>query len=412
LLFCSIFVLLAFNFLRAFFRSGADESSLVYLFIPAFGIFCYSFDAFFNFPADRPEIQSVFAMFIGAGIAFSAVPARDGKAGASWLRISLSAVMILLLAVSSFVLLLNYKSLVIQRYVQEDQITDTLRSSTGLLVAGYPFIPTVTTLAEPIAVQKARYLINDGKYQEAIDILRPDRSSPYDGRREMFITMAYSKMGNVDSALVYAWRVRDLKPLNFSSLDYICKVFESLGNKEEALKLLREFILVEKDTPEAWQHIATLFWETGQYQMAVDAIDSASVHLPKDTLIRKLKVKLANDIIVQPFMAQYSAAMECLSKRNYPEAQKYLDEIISKETRIAMVYAGRAYCYYTSRLYDKCLGDIKRTMELGNSTPDLFNLRGLSYIGLGNNDAACKDFKTAAERGDRDGAANFRRFCK
>ena len=35
------------------------------LFLSVFGLLAYSFDAFFNFPQDRPEIQSLFAIYLG-----------------------------------------------------------------------------------------------------------------------------------------------------------------------------------------------------------------------------------------------------------------------------------------------------------------------------------------------------------
>ena len=71
LLFLSLFIGVGWAFLYAFFKGPSSGSNYEYLFIPAFGLLCYSVDAFFNFPFDRPEIQSLFAIFLGIGIAFS-----------------------------------------------------------------------------------------------------------------------------------------------------------------------------------------------------------------------------------------------------------------------------------------------------------------------------------------------------
>jgi hypothetical protein len=90
----------------------------------------------------------------------------------------------------------------------------------------------------------------------------------------------------------------------------------------------------------------------------------------------------------------------------------FLDEYISKETGVAIVYAGRAYCYYYGGQFNKCISVINRSITLGNNTPDLINLRGLCYHTLKNDNSACTDFQDAAAKGDKDAVNNVERFCK
>ena len=71
LAYTAIIGLILFCFFKTSLKSIKDDSRLKFLFLPAFGILAYSVDAFFNFPADRPEIQSLFAMYVAGGIAFS-----------------------------------------------------------------------------------------------------------------------------------------------------------------------------------------------------------------------------------------------------------------------------------------------------------------------------------------------------
>jgi len=57
-------------------------------------------------------------------------------------------------------------------------------------------------------------LINETRYREAIDILLPDQSSPYDSRREYYLALAYNQIGKTDSAQFWLTRAKLLKPLS------------------------------------------------------------------------------------------------------------------------------------------------------------------------------------------------------
>ena len=72
LFFAAIFFVILFRFFKSVYLQK-DSDYLKYLFLPAFGLIAYFFDAFFNFPQDRPEIQALFALFAGAGIALTQI---------------------------------------------------------------------------------------------------------------------------------------------------------------------------------------------------------------------------------------------------------------------------------------------------------------------------------------------------
>ena len=103
--------------------------------------------------------------------------------------------MILLLFISAYVLFQNVKSLRFQRYVLADDAGNRLTHAASFIVSGFPSIPNVTDRDEPVATIKARYLIHENRCREAIAILLPDCSSPYDSRREYWLSKAYEKMG-------------------------------------------------------------------------------------------------------------------------------------------------------------------------------------------------------------------------
>ena len=250
-----------FGFLRASWRSTSGDEKLKYLFLPAMGMLAFSVDAFFNFPADRPEIQILFAVFTASAAAYwisGGYTKADGrhasskdyqitgghtksngahKSSADYLitdgqtkadpaqtsssihRIQkiifnkiTAACMILLLFISACVLFQNVKSLRFQRYVLADDAGNRLTHAASFIASGFPSIPNVTDRDEPVATIKARYLIHENRCREAINLLLADRSSPYDSRREYWLSKAYEKMGMAGSASYWMRQARKLKP--------------------------------------------------------------------------------------------------------------------------------------------------------------------------------------------------------
>ncbi|MEI6697165.1 MAG: O-antigen ligase family protein [Bacteroidota bacterium] len=412
LLFISLFIFLVLNFVKAFFRSQTDEKSLSLLFLPAFGIICYTFDAFFNFPADRPEIQSLFALLIGAGIAYSPNSFLSSKSIHPWFLRFLSLMLIALLIVTCYVLQINTQCLKLQRLYQTDGVLGKFTHASSIFVKGYPSLLNVSSVGDPIAVIKSQYLMNEEKYQDAINFLRPDKSSPYDGRREHLLAKAYSKLGNNDSALVFAYRAYALKPRLYEPLGFICYMLNNQGKKEEAIKMTEKFLVIEKFNALAWMDISSIYKKSGDYLKAIQSIDTAAKYLPGDSsiLLQQTELKMYAGIV--PYQQTYATAMKYFDQQKFAEALKYLNAIPGKEENLCMVYARRAVCYFYAKDYQKCILDVNRSIAGGNDTPDLLNIRGASYHVLGKVNEACVDFQNAADRGNKDAAMNAQRLCK
>jgi len=411
LLFLSLFVFLVMNFVIAFFRPGAQEQDFKYLFLPAFGIFCYSLDAFFNFPADRPEILSLFAIFIAAGIAFSTPSLKAFRTAGRWPSLVYTILTATLLLTSTYVLLLNFNSSKLQRLVYEDLPDGNLNQSSATFLQGFPGIPDIDLYGEPIAVVKSRYLISEQKYREAIDMLLPDHASPYDGRKDYFLSLAYFKKGDSDSALYYAYRARDLKPLHFTNLGFICNKLEEKGKKEEATKILEDYVKTQKQEYQAWMYLGMVYTNDQQWEDAARILDSALRYYPQDSTFLKKQADVRAAKRIAPYKQLYVDAEASYAAQKYPEALKLFSAFISKEPNVALTYARRAYCHYFAGDYDACIRDVASSLAKGNDTPDLLNLRGTCYHLQGKKALACADFSLAIERGNKEAVANAAKFC-
>lgn len=71
-----IFVFVLLVFIKVLLSNNKDENFKWY-FLFFFGMVCYFFDASFNFPQDRPEVQVLFAIIIGGMIGLSNVKKND-----------------------------------------------------------------------------------------------------------------------------------------------------------------------------------------------------------------------------------------------------------------------------------------------------------------------------------------------
>lgn len=421
LLFISVFVLVIFKFIRKFLHPEKGEDDYRYLFLPAFGLLCYFFDAFFNFPADRPEISALFAVYTGIGIAGTWNNIGEGPKylepmTAFWkipvVKGILVFIWMVLLALAVVILYKNFISLKLQRLLAEDMSKGTLTLPSAMFMNGFPSIPNLNVQCEPIAVHKARYLISEKKYPEAIALLKADHSSPYDTRPEFFISNCYISLGNTDSALFYYRKVFEKKPYFYTNTRNMCGYLNNIGHYAQAGKLLEDFLAISKDQAEAWIFAVDMYHKAGNDHKAISLVNEALTALPGNQELLTQQRQISESIRLKPYGEDYQHAMDLYSQKQYREACNLLTRIINSDTSIYSLYEYRAFCYYFMNDYHKCIGDVDNAMKCGHIKPNLFNLRGVSWHMTGNDSAACADFIQAMDMGDKDAQNNYDHFCQ
>lgn len=421
LLFISVFVLVIFKFIRKFLYPEKGEDDYRYLFLPAFGLLCYFFDAFFNFPADRPEISALFAVYTGIGIAgtwnnIGESPKYLEPMNAIWKNPVVKGILVfiwmVLLALAVVILYKNFISLKLQRLLAEDMSKGTLTLPSAMFMNGFPSIPDLNVQCEPIAVQKARYLISEKKYPEAIALLKADQSSPYDTRPEFFISNCYISLGNTDSALFYYRKVFEKKPNFYTNTRNMCGYLNNIGRYAQAGTLLEDFLTISKDQAEAWIFAVDMYHKAGNDQKALNVVNEALTALPGNQELLTQQRQISESIRLKPYREDYQTAMDLYSGKQYRESCNLLTRIINSDTAIYSLYEYRAFCYYFLNDYRQCIGDVDNAMKGGHVKPNLFNLRGVSWHMTGNDSAACADFIKAMDMGDKDAQNNYDHFCQ
>ena len=432
LLFLSIFVLLIWPYIRSLFKKEEGIENLQLLFLPAFGLIAYTFDAFFNFPHDRPEIQVLFALFVGAGIAlaqnnpgilppakntkqtepaqgrFLQVPEKRRKLVSNTWQITL----LVLMLVSLYILILNFQSLKMQKIVSDEITSGKLSLNSERVIQNFPWIPDINIFGEPIPVQKARYLFGEKKYSQAIALLKKENPSPYDSRREYFMASAWLAMGKPDSAIIYNKLALQLKPYLLENIAMKGAICERTGKIQEIIPLLEKYLDRDKSNSKAWILICQYLEKSGDLKKAYAYSDSAFKYLWWEVSIIQNREYLNTKLLVYPYNDNYDKAVASYKGKDYETAIPLFSGLIDKGVILPKVFEYRAFCYYFTQQYQSSLQDIDHLFLSGTRQPNLLNLRGINLQKLGRQEEACSSFKEAMKAGDQEGAANFNRFCK
>ena len=444
LAFVAIFLLAAFYFFKGTYKNKNSEQEQ-WFFLPLFGLFAYSFDAFFNFPQDRPEIQALFAIYVGiaVGLAVLYFGKNSKERKLPTLAIGfIGAIAVVAMVLGVIVERMYFDSSKIQRMVKEEQQgVRSPKSPADYLIRNYPRIPNLTAVAEPVDVEKARYLIDEKKFDEARKILSSIHYHPYDARPEYFMAVSYfmEPEKKLDSIYKYAHKARMIKPNFYGSLNLETFALNNLGKEQESIKLLKQFLSLEKDSiqkeepkwkkrlksifhvdvdrdarlanrgeVQAWNSLAYLLEKNNQIAEARAVLDPAFVYLPTNQEIINNRNKIISRMQVEQFAPLYSEAMQLYLQQRYAEAIPVFTKFLEKVPAHIDGLKYRAISYYNTQQYQRAINDIAQMEQLGIAIdPVLNNYRASCYYMLGDRNNAKVFFQKAAAEGNADAQKNL-----
>ena len=422
LLYLAIFVLMARLFFRKILTAWNDQDNMFrYLFLATAGIAFYSVDATFNCPADRPEILVLFSFFLASGITVAhhsrktdiREPNKIKHVNLnSKLNLTIIALILVALVSSAYILFINFESSRLQRKAWEEIDSGKLISPYDRVMAGFPGIPAVSEWGEPINTIKARYLLNERRYEAAIALLRSDRSSPWDSRREYFMSMAFDNLNLPDSTLRYAQLAVKLKPKNFKHVAVAANYFMKAGYENKAIAYVNSYLTGNKKNSVAWVFGCNLYISLNKTDSAWKIIEEARKYLPGDSLVNLQHSRLYYLKFIEPYIEQYEMASEYYNKQDYFKALNAINQFINKVPDYFPARRLRSFLYYYLNDFQKCIPEIDYAIALSDDTGALYNLRGVCYRALNDMASACRDFEKSMLMGNQDGIINFNKFCQ
>ena len=433
LLFISIFVLMGWNFIKQY-RKRADDPGILYraLFLAASGLAFYAVDAFFNFPADRPEILLLWALYMSMGVAATIVQKDEALAeeaqkdsdnankpatvpvptfkhpliakGSAFLVVALMGVVI-------WILTINFQSSKLQRLIYQDIMAGELRHSSDQFMGQFPVIPNLSIWGESITSLKARYLMDEGKHRETIDILIDDLSNPWDARREFFLAMAYNSLNERDSAIHFAEKAYHQKPYYFRNVHLLFTLMERKGREDEIPAIIDDYLENQKRTQQAWLYATGFYNRIGEIDKAWELIEEAKQYFRRDSQIEQQYNFLYHHKFILPNRALFAEAMELYNADNFAAAIEKFDEYTAIVERDPNAFRMRAFSHYRLNRYEESLEDIERFFNFEDEDGSMVNLRGVCLRELGEHEAACRDFEAAMRMGNSSGETNYNNFC-
>ena len=448
LLYLGIYLFVGWAFLMAYFQRRRSEALYKYLFLAASGLIFFSFDALFNFPHDRPEMMILFAAYVAAGVSASYYLDRsraeqkeeqaadtDGVhpsgrneaflAGSDSSTVTqdlppVTSTMVkagggmalLVMAVVAWVLYTNFQSSITQRIAFQEIRGGQLRTESDVIIDGLPVLPNLSVWGESLRVLQARYLIHEEKFDEAIEMLRPDVSNPWDGRREYFMAMSFLRKEEPDSVIKYTLAAMEVKPFYLNNMLMGIDALEKKGELEKVEEILESYLSGEKREARAWIAATNYFMRQEELDRAVELIDEAYTYLRRNSDIQQQRTAIHHRKFVAPFTPLFQTATEHYRAGRHQEALTYLNEYMENVPEELNATRLRAFCHYHIQNHQACIDDVDRALELGERDPSLINLRGASYRALGNMEAACRDFEESMNAGNESGMENHRRFCQ
>ncbi len=428
LLYISIFVFIFWNLIKAYLYKDRNTRRYRHLFLAGFGLMFYGVDAFFNFPIDRPEIQMLFAFYLALGIVTTL--AHDNEDSEEKARVlaeepqkkdrkrtglskAFSALLIVLMMGSAYTLYHNFQSSKLQRIIYQDIMRGSLDSDPDRFLEEFPFIPNVSIWGESINSAIARYLLQEDRNEEVLELLRPDEDiNPWDARREFFMATAFNNMGKTDSALVYSKKAYELKPFYFRNIHLMSNLLEQKDRDDEVGPYLNRFLAEIKDDRQAYLFTTSFYGRRGELDKAWAYIDTAYQAMPNDSLIERQYRMLEHQKFIAPHSELLQEAADHYNNQRYEEALPLLIEYTEKIPFNQSPYRMLAFSNYHLGNHEATIENIDYIFEHGEVEGSLVNLRGVSYRALGDHEAACEDFRTAMEMGVESGEQNYRNFCE
>jgi len=161
------------------------------------------------------------------------------------------------------------------------------------------------------------------------------------------------------------------------SIFYLATCKARVGEKEEAIKLLKRVIELRPDYGEAYKSIAMLYIE---YQQPIKAIET-------------IKSAIDNESIEKDYSYFYIIATAYMLQKDHKNASIYLEQALKYNPEHVAIMNSLAVCYMNSNQTDKVLPVLNKAYELDeNNSLTIYNL-GVYYQTLENYKKALEYFQ-------------------
>ncbi|WP_113651526.1 O-antigen ligase family protein [Pedobacter namyangjuensis] len=296
LVFLSIFVIALILSIKIILGNGSFHTKI----IAGITFACltgYFIDAMFNFPAERPNIQILFALSLAILVAnWLSTKQVHKKPLYSRFAKSLSIAMLVTCIGAVYVNAMVFKSSKVQVLTDNDFVVMGGVQNTPAkytfeeVTAMYPKIPNIGENSETIGFKKARYLYAEKRYAEAIKLLDSVLyQSPNIGYSESLKSKIYADENKLDSAYKYGKIAFYAKPRYYQyyrTASYFAMVHKDVPEVE---KLFKTYNSYRQDQASYSYYTQSLFYSNYDKSKLSKIVSDGLKKYPTDTIMLELK---------------------------------------------------------------------------------------------------------------------------
>ena len=414
--FATLFVLLGITTVQ-FWRQSKDDQHKLIMSIALMAIACYFIDAFFNFPAERTSMQTMFAM--SAALLFLPIYLTGTNKNSQKKDFKLSLLLfipLLLIAGAIYVNYQTYTSLKVQKFVM-GEINEDPKMALEDVKDAFPEIPNLSTSTLPIKALVARYYLRDKMNDEAMRLLNESENvNPYLHYNDFIRTAIFSTQGKFDSTFYYAKKAFYNWPRATSYYKNMIFASAKMKDTAEATKAFKTYIKY-RDSGEGWNQYILGLIEINQTPIAVTRalLDTAVSRFPADSAIFvRTKSLLYGTAISTGSLPNYAAlGAQAFQKGKYTVAANYYLQASAADPGNYTHFENMGICYYTAKSYEKAIQYFNRAIDLPSANTGKSEFfKAMSYIAMGNNAAGCSALQAAKAKKYPGVEAQIAQYCK
>ncbi|MFY8165042.1 MAG: O-antigen ligase family protein, partial [Sediminibacterium sp.] len=414
--FAALFVLLGITTVQFWLKSKDDQHKFI-ISVALMAIACYFVDAFFNFPAERTSMQTMFAL--SAALLFLPIYLTGTNTSSQNKDFKFSILLLIPLLLIVGVIYVNYQtftSLKVQKYVM-GEINEDPKMALEDVKDAFPEIPNLSTSTLPIKALVARYYLRDKMNEEAMRLLNEsDHVNPYLHYNDFIKTAIFSTQGKFDSTFFYAKKAFYNWPRATSYYKNMIFASAKMKDTAEATKAFKTYIKY-RDGGEGWNQYILGLIEINQTPIAETRalLDTAIAKFPADSAIFvNTKSLLYSTAISTGSLPNYAAlGAQAFQKGKYTVAANYYLQASAAEPGNYTHFENMGICYYTAKSYEKAIQYFNRAIDLPSANTGKSEFfKAMSYIAIGNNTAGCSALQAAKAKKYQGVDAQIAQYCK
>ena len=387
----------------------------------------YACDAAFNFPMERPIMQFFFAFILAmhVNIFLSSRSSNKSAKGSLLIQPFYAFLIFITLIPAFYIAYQTYQSMVIQGRVNPD-LSNPSPVFTSNEANKLPSIPNLNVFTYPIDAIKARYYLNEKKYDSSLLFLNKSANvNPWLPYNDFLKAATYLELGKMDSAFIFAKKAFSLRPRATSTsnlLNFVCLRLKDTNTINQAYYELRKY---PNTSLQSNGYLSTMLQLPHDKQRLLTICDSIIKIYPDSAFLQQRRLEIVGSTnnpsqgtnqqpaLVNEGNSFSNKAAIAFNNHDFKTAALYFIKASELKPGDFGDVENAAMCYYSLNEFKKALLLYEKviqsnTIQTGKS--EFF--KGICLENLGKKDEGCIFLKKAKAKNYSEAETYLKIYCK